>query len=136
MVGRPPIMEFRMADPTFRPTAYLISGCPFCLKLRVAFSELGIADRFDYVMVDQDEQAMADARARLTEAGLKPSFPAVEVAPGVFSTESDELISRYAAQQDADPEALPLLNYYKAGVFPRYIALFRENMELKARQDA
>ncbi|WNO54947.1 glutathione S-transferase N-terminal domain-containing protein [Stakelama saccharophila] len=123
-----------MPDTTFRPRAWLLKTCPFCLKLRIALNEMGLDDRFDFTVFEKGDDTEADLRRRLTDAGIKPSYPAVEVAPGEYETESDRLIARYAREAGVDPETdLPLLAYYEAGVFPKFIELFKEH---QARADA
>ena len=115
-----------MTNTPFRPRIWLLNSCPFCLKLRIALSEMGMDDRVDYIVFEKGDEAEADLRDRLTQAGIKPSYPAAEVAPGEYAIESDDLIARYAREAGVDPETdLPLLSYYEAGVFPKFLDMFK-----------
>jgi len=112
------------------PSIYLKRSCPYCLKLRIFLTEAGIADRFSYVVFDDGDDTHQALRARMTAAGQKPSFPAVEFAPGTLETGTDDLIARLAPD-GVDSAELPLLRYYSEGVFPRHIEMFRELRTLK-----
>ncbi|MBW4329427.1 glutathione S-transferase domain-containing protein [Stakelama sp. CBK3Z-3] len=120
-----------MTNTPFRPRIWLLKECPFCLKLRIALNEMGLDERVDYIVFDKGDDTEADLRRRLTDAGIKPSYPAAEVAPGEYAAESDDLIARYAREAGVDPETdLPLLAYYKAGVFPRFVEMFKTLKEM------
>ena len=116
---------------TPRTKAYLKKTCPFCLKLRIFLTEAGIADRFDFTVLDDGDDTHKGLRARLEAAGLSPSFPAVELGAGSLVVGTDDLIARFAGEAGVDPAALPLLAYYTEGVFKRNIEMFRELRELK-----
>ncbi|WP_188054901.1 glutathione S-transferase N-terminal domain-containing protein [Sphingosinithalassobacter sp. CS137] len=120
-------------NPQFRPRAWLLASCPFCLKLRIALTDLGIADRFEFIVFEKGDDAEAELRRTLEAAGIEPSYPAVETAPGDWQTESDALIARYARQEGREPDDLPLLAYYLRGVFPKFIELYKEH---RARESA
>tara|TARA_B100000678_G_scaffold277321_1_gene270970 strand:+ start:1363 stop:1743 length:381 start_codon:yes stop_codon:yes gene_type:complete len=116
-----------MTNTPFRPRIWLLKSCPFCLKLRIALSEMGMEPRVDYIVFEKGDAAEADLRDRLTKAGIKPSYPAAEVAPGDYATESDDLIARYAREAGVDPETdLPLLDYYRDGVFAKFLDMFQQ----------
>jgi len=114
------------------PTAYLKRSCPFCLKLRIALTEAGQADRLRYVVFDDGDETHLRLRGEMEQAGQQPSFPAVEFEPGRYTTGTDDLIARFVDE----PGALPLLRYYEEGVFQSVGRMFRELRELKAAQSA
>lgn len=114
------------------PKIYLLRPCPYCLKLRIFLTEAGMADRFTYVEFESGDTTHEAVRNRMIEAGLKPSFPAAELQEGQFTTESDELISRFAKEAGVDPAKMPLLQYYLGGVFARMGAMRQELNDLKA----
>lgn len=104
------------------PTAYLKRTCPFSLRFRIFLSETGLQDHFHIVVFDDGDATHQQLRRRLKQAGLQPSFPAVEQSEGQFQTGSDDLITQYARQVGVDPSHLPLLDYYTQGVFQELLA--------------
>ena len=118
---------------TPKPKIYLLLSCPYCLKLRIFLSEAGIADRFELVEFQSGDDTHQAVRNRMIAAGLKPSFPAAELgAEGEFTTETNDLIARFAKETNVDPSKMPLLAYYEKGVFPRVGEMHKELQELKA----
>ncbi len=65
--------------------------------------------------------------------GAKPTFPTVELEPGVLASDSDALIERFASSANVESQSLPTLKFYEAGVFALVLELYRENQALKAR---
>lgn len=118
------------------PKIYLLRPCPFCLKLRIFLTEAGIADNFRYVEFESGDETHQAVRNQMIEAGLKPSFPAAELEEGKFTTETDDLIARFAKDAGVEPAPGPLLEYYLRGVFPRLGAMHKELQELKAAQSS
>lgn len=98
-------------------TAYFKRTCPYSLKFRIFINEAGLEGRFNIVVFDDGDDTHQQLRQRLEKAGLKPSFPAVELGNDQFRTGSDELIQHYAREAGIDPGQLPLLEYYTRGVF-------------------
>ena len=125
-----------MTEPSSRPPIYLKLSCPHCLKLLIFLVEAGLADRFEQIVFEQGDAVHRQLRSRMEEAGVKPSFPAVEFTPGKFETESDELIAKFAGEAGVDPATLPLLRYYVEGQYKRHGEMFRELLELRAAQPA
>lgn len=121
-----------VSDAATRPTAYLKRACPFCLKFRIALTELGQADAVDYVTFDDGNETHQAMRAKMEAAGQQPSFPAVDFGDGTLVTGTDDLIARFAREAGRAPADLPLLRYYEEGVFPAYGRMFRELRELKS----
>lgn len=116
-----------MSDKT---RLYLKKTCPHCLKLRIFLTEAQLADRFEFVVFNDGDETHKALRARMEAAGQQPSFPAAEI-DGRLVTGTDDLIARFAQQAGVDPAQLPLLNYYKEGVFVRHGEMFRELKQLK-----
>jgi glutathione S-transferase len=117
----------------FRPVLYLKEGCPHCFKLRLFLLEARLADRFEareFAPGDAREQPI---RAELASHFEKVTFPAVQVAPGKYLNESDDIIRRYASEEGVDPALLPLFRAYADGLQPRLHRLSRENKALKQR---
>ena len=110
---------------------YLKKSCPFCLKLRIFLSEAGIEERFDFVTFDEGDDRHRELRARMEAAGQQPSFPAVEFSPGVLTTETDDLIARFAGEAGVDPALMPLLTYYSEGLFKSHLKMFQELRSLR-----
>ncbi|MBR0551798.1 glutathione S-transferase N-terminal domain-containing protein [Stakelama marina] len=65
-----------MPNPTSRPRAWLLKSCPFCLKLRIALHEMGLDDRFDFVLFDHGDDTEADLRRRRSAARTKLGYRA------------------------------------------------------------
>lgn len=114
-----------------RIPVYLKKTCPYCLKLRIFLTEAGIAGRFDFIVFSDGDDTHRALRARMEQAGIKPSFPAAELEPGKLTTGTDELIAHFAREAGVDASQLPLLAYYSQGVFPRHVEMFQELKKLK-----
>jgi glutaredoxin len=94
-------------DAQFRPVAYVKEGCPYSKKLLDFLTEAGLTDRVDIVRCAPGTPTMEAVKEKLSSAtGSAPTFPTVEVEPGKFRTESDQLIryfsQKYAKQRDAE----------------------------------
>lgn len=115
----------------YKAKAYLLSGCPFCFKFVMYMTEAHLLDQIEIVVVDPQDPALEHLKRRIADSTQgKPSFPAVEIEPGVFKLDSDKLIE-YFAEKNNKPKELPVLTFYKDGLFTRYVKLHKENMELK-----
>ena len=123
-----------MSDTAVRPTIYLKKTCPFSLKLFIFLTEAGLADRFERVVFADGDETHQKLRSRMEEQGVKPSFPAAEIAPGKLETGSDELIARFAEDAGVDPAGLPLLQYYSHGVFEKYGEMYGKLRDLADQQ--
>jgi hypothetical protein len=109
-----------MTPPTFKATAYVKDGCPFSFKFLVFAAESGLLDQIEIVRVREDDPSAAATKQRLSEKLGKPvSFPTVEIEPGRYMTESDELIEHYARRADGEVGNLPVLAFYKQTIFPQ-----------------
>jgi hypothetical protein len=102
------------------PTAYLLKTCPYSFKLLLFISEGGLRDQFEIVTLEPESQAMKEAKQKIEQAtGKKASFPTVEIEPGVYKSDSDELIAHFAQKHGVDPANLVALSFYKESIFPQ-----------------
>jgi hypothetical protein len=86
----------------FKPVAYIKEGCPYSMKLLNFIEEAHLQDRVDVVRCAAGSPVMDAVKRKLSEAtGSSPKFPTVEIKPGEFKTESNELI-RYFQQRYED----------------------------------
>ncbi|KAA0116690.1 glutathione S-transferase domain-containing protein [Methylobacterium sp. P1-11] len=125
-----------MTDATFKPTVYLKTGCPFCLKVRLFLLETGQLDQVvlrEFVPGDDEVTAI---RALLAPVVEKVTFPTAELTPGRFTTESDAIVAYFAKLAGVDPDALPTYRSYLDGVHKGMQSLFRENLQLKKQAEA
>lgn len=116
---------------SFTPTAFLKTTCPFCFKLRVALLEAGMLKD---VKLREFAEGTPEAQAIKNELSSKlekVSFPAAEIAPGEFKTDSDKLVSHFLGTKNIDEKSLATLQAYKGGPFESLMHLFKENRELK-----
>lgn len=115
------------------PALFLKAGCPFCLKVRLFLLESGQLDRValrEFVPGTEEEVQIRDLLAPAVE---KVSFPAAELTPGNFTTESDAIVEFFAERAGIAPDDLPTYQSYVTGVFRNLGALYRENLDLKKR---
>jgi hypothetical protein len=118
----------------FTPVIYLKNGCPFCFKLRVALLELGLLNKLNIRQFSAGTPQEKSIKDELSSKFEKVSFPAAEIAPGVFKSDSDDLIAHFATLEGVDPKDLPTLQAYKDGPFSELMRLFKENRQLKKSQ--
>ncbi|UWU26047.1 glutathione S-transferase N-terminal domain-containing protein (plasmid) [Rhizobium sp. CB3060] len=120
-----------MTRKTFKPVVYLKENCPFCLKVRIALLETGLAlqvDTRDFAAGSDEEQKI---RAELQPHMEKISFPAAQLEPGGYVSESDDIVAFFAAIAGRDPKEMTVYRNYVDGVFSMSMQLWKENMELK-----
>lgn len=125
-----------MTDNTFKPIVYLKENCPFCLKVRLFLLESGLASEVetgDFVPGTQQEEKI---RAELQPHIEKISFPSAELEPGRYVTESDDIVTFFAAKAGRDPKEMAVYRNYVDGVFAMSMTLWKENMELKTAASA
>ncbi len=104
----------------FRPTAYLLTDCPFSFKFLLFISEAKLIDGFEIVKVDPNAKQFEQTKTKLAEAtGKKATFPTVQVEPDVYKSDSDELVAHYAKLNNIDPKTLPAFSFYMSGIFPQ-----------------
>ena len=121
-----------MHDTSYVAKTYHKLTCPFSFKFLLFMTEAGLLDQIDVVRCDPNAGDFEAIRDRLTDTtGRKASFPTVEVEPGVYMSESDDLIHYYADRNGISADDFEVLDWYKAGLFPRVIGMHREIRELK-----
>jgi hypothetical protein len=116
-----------MSSVAFKPKAYLKEGCPFSFKFLLFAAESGIGERLEVIRCDPDAPEFPAIKSRL-QAGLrKPAtFPTVEVEPGRYMSDSDELIRYFAAVSGVRPATLPALSFYVETIFPQLLEHHRQ----------
>jgi hypothetical protein len=78
---------------SFKPVAYIKEGCPYSMKLLGFIEAAKLTDRIDVVRCAVGTPEMDAVRKKLASATHEsPKFPTVELEPGKFQTESEELI--------------------------------------------
>jgi hypothetical protein len=89
-------------------------------------SEAGLLDRIEIVRMRPGDPGFDAEKEKLGKRlGKAVTFPVVEVEPGKYQTDSDQLIDRYAAEAGLKPDAQPVLSFYKQTIFPQLIELFQ-----------
>jgi hypothetical protein len=115
-----------MSSGEFKAKAYVKEGCPFSFKFLVFLSESGLLHRIELVRLNPRDEGFEAEKERLSEhLGKAATFPVVEVAAGHYMADSDRLIERYAAEARLEPDAMPVLSFYKETIFPQLIELFQ-----------
>lgn len=116
---------------SFTPVIYMKYGCPFCFKLRLALLEAGMLDEVKIQEFNGGSSEETTIKQELAGKLDKMTFPAAEIAPGNFMTDSDALIEHFLSAKGIAAGSLPTLNAYKQGPFQQIMNLFKENRELK-----
>jgi hypothetical protein len=99
-------------------------------------TEAGIAGGIDVREFVPGDESDAVIRSELAPHFATISFPTVQVAPGAYLNESDDIIDHFASIAGLDPTALPLTRMFREVLLPRLRNLKRENRELRAQLDA
>jgi len=120
-----------MPDESFRPTVYLLDGCPFCFKVRLFLLESGLQDAVEIKVFPHGGNEEARARAEVAPHVQKMSFPAARLAPDRYMTESDAIIE--ALGKPSGARSGPVLQAYVEGPFKQMLEIYREHQSLKAR---
>ncbi|SCB29732.1 glutathione S-transferase N-terminal domain-containing protein [Rhizobium hainanense] len=120
-----------MSEPT-KPAIYVRRSCPFCLKVKLFLLEAGLMDAVAIHEFEPGSQQEDDIRAELAKKLDTVSFPAAQLEPGRYLTESDAIIALLAARAGRDPADMPVLTSYVEGALKPMMALWKENFELKA----
>jgi glutathione S-transferase len=125
-----------MISKAFKPIVYLKENCPFCLKVRLFLLESGLASEVesrDFAPATEREQ---EIRTELLPHVDKVSFPAAQLEPGRYVTESDDIVAFFAAKAGRDLASLPVYRNYVDGVFAMSMKLWKENQDLKKAASA
>jgi hypothetical protein len=117
-----------MSSASFKPKAYLKEGCPFSFKFLLFASEAGLGDDLEFIRCDPDAPDFQAIKSRL-ESGLhKPvTFPTVEIQPGRYLADSDELIQYFAGRDGIELAGLPALSFYVQTIFPQLLRLHQQH---------
>ena len=106
----------------FKPKVYVKEGCPFSFKFLLYMAEAGLIDQIELVRLNPADPAYEEAKTRLSEGlGKAATFPTVELEPGRFMSDSDQLIELFARQSGRPAEAMPVLAFYKETIFPQLL---------------
>jgi len=115
-----------MSATDYKAKAYVREGCPFSFKFLVFMAEAGLLGRIEIVRMKPGDPSFEAEKEKLgKKLGKAVTFPTVEVEPGHYATDSDQLIERYAAQAGLKADSLPVLSFYKQTIFPQVIELFQ-----------
>jgi len=111
--------------PDFIPNAYVKTNCPFSFKFRLFMMEAGLSRNVRFVAIDPDSPNYEQEKADLqTKVGHAHTFPIVEVEPGIYRADSDELILYFSDFHAIEPATLPTLNFYETGLYPTFLEMF------------
>ncbi len=113
-----------MSSAPFKAKAYLKEGCPFSFKFLVFALEAGLLDRVEIRRMREDAPDFEATKQRLSEGlGKAATFPTVEVAPGLYMSDSDRIIDYFAERHGLDPDEMPVLSFYKETIYPQVVEL-------------
>lgn len=108
-------------------SAWLKRGCPFSFKFLLFMAEAGLLGHIKIVeMVEGDEDFDRIKEELSGKLGKTATFPTVEVEPGNFMSDSDELIAYFADQCGIDLDALEALPFYKRGLMERSLRKIKD----------
>jgi glutathione S-transferase len=116
----------------FTPTVYLKEYCPFCLKVRIALLETGLADEVEIRQFSPGTAEESAIKEELAPHFEKVTFPSAQLEPGKYMNDSDAIVDAVLDEAGADRASLPVLDSYVNGAFKNMMKLYRENAELKA----
>ena len=123
-----------MTEKQYIAKAYLLSGCPFSFKFLLFMTESQLLKQIEIITLDRKSDDFNSIVSNLEKlSGEKASYPTVEIEAGVFRSDSDQLIKYFAEKHGVEYEKLPILEFYKQGVFQGVLDLYRENIELKSQ---
>jgi hypothetical protein len=104
--------------------AYLRVGCPYSFKFLLFMAEARLLDQVDVIRCDPRGPDFDTIKAKLTAAlGKSATFPTVEIEPGRYRSDSDQLIEHYAKKNNVAVSELPALAFYKDSIFPQVVEL-------------
>ena len=105
--------------------AFIKEGCPFSFKFLAFMAEAKLLDEIEIVRVREGDADYETTKRKLDERLGKASFPAVEIEPDRYMSDSDRLIEHYAKLDGLLPDEMPVLSLYKQGIFPKLIELHK-----------
>ena len=97
--------------------------------------EAGLSDQIEVIRCDPSDSEFDAVKAKLTAGLGKPAtFPAVEIEPGRYESDSDALIRHYATKHGVRASSLPALAFYTATIFPQILDLHEQKSGGETRQ--
>lgn len=115
-----------MSADQFKPKVYIREGCPYSFKFWLFIVEAGIAKDFELIRCRPEDPQFSEIKSRLSAGlGRSATFPTVEIEPGRFKADSDQLIAHFAARYGLDAGSLPALAFYRETILPQLDALHR-----------
>jgi hypothetical protein len=88
------------------------------------------------IRCDPSDPEFDAVKAKLTAGLRKPaSFPAVEIEPGRYESDSNALIRHYATKNGVGASSLPALAFYTKTIFPQLLALHEQKSGAETRQN-
>ena len=125
-----------MNTQPFKARAYLKEGCPFSFKYLLFMTEAGLSDRIEVVRCDPSDPEFNAVKAKLAAGLRKPaSFPTVEIEPGLYESDSDVLIRRYARKNGVEASRLPALAFYTETILPQILDLHEQKSDAETRKN-
>lgn len=116
-----------MSATPFKPKAYLKEGCPFSFKFLLFAAESGVREQLEVIRCNPDAPDFPTIKSRLQSGLHKPAtFPTVEIAPGRYLSDSDELIKYFAARNGVAIVNLAALSFYVETIFPQLLQFHQE----------
>lgn len=126
-----------MSSQPFKAKAYLKEGCPFSFKYLLFMVEAGLSERIEVIRCDPSNSEFDGVKAKLTAGLRKPaSFPAVEIEPGCYESDSDALIRHYATKNGVVASSLPALVFYTETILPQIRDLHEYKSDAETRQNS
>jgi hypothetical protein len=124
-----------MSPQPFKAKAYLKEGCPFSFKYLLFMVEAGLSDQIEVIRCDPRNPEFETVKAKLSARLRKPaSFPAVEIEPGRYESDSDALIRHYATKNGVGASSLPALAFYKETICPQLLHLHEQKSGAETQQ--
>jgi hypothetical protein len=100
--------------------AWLRTDCPHSFKFLLFMAEARLLDQIEIIRCDPAAPDFERVKAQLAAAtGSKATFPTVEIEPGRYKSDSEQLIEHYAATNGVDAGKLVALSFYRKGIYPQ-----------------
>lgn len=92
-----------MPNTNFKPKAYVKEGCPYSRQYLAFMTDAGLMDEIEVIRVSPMDPAYDETKSMLSERlGKRATFPTVEVEPGRYQSESNDLIRYFSEKYGAD----------------------------------
>lgn len=117
----------------YTPKLYLKSNCPFCFKVIMFLTETQQMDSVDIIRIEGNDEEEMNRYRQILESitGEKASFPTAMIKENEFMTDSDAIVAFFAEQAGIQIAQAKGYQFYLNGLFPTYIARFKELKALK-----